>query len=358
MLHLLFTVTKRAMPKLGKLWAGRVYGTNTGNLFLELDTSNGEIAGTVRLMDSAFGLTVYRVTGSFDGTLRLRGEPIEPPAGDKAGSIKATAILTPEGYLRGKWESSIGTAGTFEAYPHDVPPPDQRAAGAAQIPEQLYTSTVTLGAVRLYAKDFFELAHFIRRDFVVGRMIVTYDVRGNEVTKYLEDFQNEAPTLAELRRIKLTIQEPEAHGINKVVVVELNSLGQNEIRVQGINESWVVGKTEAIARMLRTFEKGLVTTYKKFGLTLNQIIFLTMLVLIPAIESLWQRAVFVAVVVLLLGSLFRLHSRFIPSATIYFGEQEPTFLQRSWPSLLSWLIAATASLAAAFVFYWLTRPPP
>lgn len=189
-------------------------------------------------------------------------------------------------------------------------------------------------------------------------MVVTYAVRGNEVTKYFEDFQKEAATLGELRRIKLTIQEPEAHGINKVVVVELNSLGQNEIRVQGINESWVVGKAEAIARALKVFERDLVTTYKKFGLTLNQLIFLAMLVLIPAIASLWQRAVFVAVVVLLLGVLFQLHSRFIPSAALYLGEQEPTVFQRTWPSVLSWLIAATASLAAAFVFYWLTRPAP
>lgn len=110
--------------------------------------------------------------------------------------------------------------------------------------------------------------------------------------------------------------------------------------------------------MLRVFENALVTTYKKFGLTLNQIIFLAMLVLIPAIASLWQRAGFVVFVVVLLAVLFRLHGRFIPSAALYFGEQEPTIFQRMWPSPASWLITATASLAAAFVFYWLTRRAP
>ena len=349
----------KSMETLGRLWAGRIYGTNTGNLFLELNTSGGEVSRTARLMDTLFGLAVYRVTGSFDGTLRLHGEPIQSAPGVNTGSIEATAFLTPEGHLRGEWRSSIGTAGTFKAYPHDVPAPDQRAvSGAAQVPEQIYTSTLNLGALRLYAKDVWALAQFIRKDFVVGRMVVTYAVRGNEVTKYLEDFQKEAAALGELRRIKLTIQEPEAHGINKVVVVDLNSMGRNEIRVQGINESWVVGKAEAISRMLRAFEKGIVTTYKKFGLTLNQIIFLAMLVLIPAITSLWQRAVFVLFVVALLGILFRVHSRFIPSAALFFGEKEPTVFQRIWPSLASWLITATASLAAALLFFWLTRPAP
>lgn len=194
------------MATLGRLWAGRIYGTNTGNLFVELDTSGDAISGTLRLMDTLFGLAVYHVTGSFDGTLRLHGEPTQSAPGVNAGSIDATAVLTPEGHLRGEWQSSIGTAGTFEAYPHDVPPPDQRAApGADQVPEQIYASTLTLGALRLYAKDVWELAQFIRRDFVVGRMVVTYAVRGNEVTKYLEDFQREAAALGELRRIKLTI---------------------------------------------------------------------------------------------------------------------------------------------------------
>jgi len=347
------------MTTLGRLWAGRVYGTNTGNLYVELDSSGDEVTGTLRLMDAQFGLTVYKVTGSFDGTLRLRGEPLQAPAGVTSGSIEITAILTPQGHLRGEWKSPIGTAGTFDAYPHDIPPSDQRVGGAAAIPEQFYTSNASLGALRLYAKDLTELVQFIRKDFVVGRPVATYTVRGNEVTKYFDDFQTEAPSLKELRRLKVTIQEPEAHGINKIVVVELNNaLGQNEIRVQGINESWVVGKAEAIGRILRTFEKGLVTTYKKFGLTFNQFIFLAMLVLIPAIDLLWQRAAFVVIVMVLLGFLYWLHSKFIPIAVVYLGAKEPTWLQRVWPSILSWLVMATASLAAYCAFYLLTRNAP
>lgn len=347
------------MATLERLWTGRIYGTNTGNLFAEFDTSpSGAVTGTVRVMDLQFGLTVFSVSGSFDGILCLRCEPTQVPAGVTAGAIEVTATLTPEGHLRGQWKSSLGTAGTFEAYPHDIPPPDQRATGSASIPEQFFTSSVSLGAIRLYAKDLRDLIQFIRRDFVIGRPVVTYTIRGNDVTKYFEDFEKEANALGELRRLKVTIQEPEAYGINKVVVLELNSLGQNEIRVQGVNESWVIGKAEALARTLRPFEKGLVTTYKKHGLTLNQLIFLAMLVLIPAIEILWQRGLFVVVVVVLLSFLYWLHSKFIPNAIIFLGEDEPTVFDRLWPSILSWLAAATASLAAAYVFYWLTKAAP
>jgi hypothetical protein len=211
----------------------------------------------------------------------------------------------------------VGTAGTFEAYPHDQPAPDQQITPGSAPPEQFYTSTATVGAVRIYAEDLWELVEFIRKDFAVGRPIVTYTVRGNEVTKYFEDFRREAPDLGELKRFKLVIQEPEAYRINKVLVLELTAFGQNEIRAQGMDETWVTGKAEATARMLRTFEKTLVTTYKKFGLTLNQLILLAMLVLIPSIQLVWQRAVFVAAVIFLLQCLLWLHQRFIPNATLY-----------------------------------------
>jgi hypothetical protein len=60
------------MATLGKLWAGHVYGTNTGNFFLELDAVEPTVTGTLRLMDSLFGIAVYRVAGKFEDRLTLR----------------------------------------------------------------------------------------------------------------------------------------------------------------------------------------------------------------------------------------------------------------------------------------------
>jgi hypothetical protein len=198
---------------------------------------------------------------------------------------------------------------------------------------------------------------FVRREFVVGRPVLTYMVRGNEVTKYHEDFKADADVPSELRYLKLTIQELEAHGINRVVVVELSARGENVVRVQGINESWVVGKGEATARMLRAYEKTLVTTYKKFGLTLNHAIFLAMLVTMPSILSLRDRIIFAAVLVALLNGLYWLHQRFIPNALVSVRADQPSLLQRISPTVVSWVGAASASLAAALVYKWLAGAP-
>ena len=275
--------------------------------------------------------------------------------GIQLGELTVEAQLTPEGRLRGTWHTTIGTGGTFEAYPHDVASSPAQATNTSSAPEQLYTKNIPLGSVRLFGEDVKRLIEDVRRDFITGRAVVTFNARGGEVTRYAEDFLQDARDSERLSYLKITIQEPEVYGINRVVVVELNAFGTNEVRVQGVQESWVIGKAEALAALLRRHESPLITTYKKFGLNLNQAVFLAMLVVMPGIKAWTGRALFAAAVLVLLTGMLWLHARFIPNASIRLGSARPTALGRLWPTVLSWITAATASLAAALVFYWLTK---
>lgn len=346
------------MPTLGKLWAGRIFGTNTGNFFLEIQpTPEGAFTGTLRLLDTLLGLHVYQLTGTFDGTnLTFIGNPspTESQEGVVLGVVKANASLSPQGQLVGTWQSELGTGGTFSAFPHDPPASAPDKAMAPTLPEQLYTSTIAVGAVRMYAEDLSGLVELVRKDFLVGRPIITYTLRGIEVTQFLEDFENAATELEELRQFKLVIQEPEAYNINKVVVVELSPFGANTVRVQGINETWVIGKSEATARVLRKYENLTLEAVKRLGITLNQLILLAMLVAIPAIQSTWQRALFVIGVVLISLSLGWLHTRFLPNVTIYLSKAEPNAFARLWPSILSLVLGIIGSLIASWLYTWLT----
>lgn len=343
------------MAIIGRLWAGRVFGTNTGNLFLDLEATADELRGTLRFMDNAFGLVIYEVKGTFDGsTLEFEGEPKQALPGVETGQISAKATLTPHGSLRGQWTSSLGTGGTFELFPHDPPSADQSKTPDSPVPEQLHTARLSVGAIRVYADDVRGLAQAIQNDFTVARLVVTYKSGGTEKTRYFDDFEKEAESLGVLQYFKLTIQEPEAHGINKLAVIELNSQGSNDVIVQGIYETWVIGKAEALARHLRRYEKSLVTNTKKYGLGLNQLIAVVMLLLFPEVQPLWRRAVFAAVVLGLLAALVWAHRRYLPNVVVYLTPRKPRPIARAWPSILSWLIAATASFAAAYVFYLLT----
>jgi len=347
------------VANIGKLWAGRVYGTNTGNLFIEFDKSGPDVAGTLRFMDCAFGLAIYSIQGTFDEeTLLITGKPTKGAEGVELGDLKAEAKLTPEGNLRGTWTTTLGTGGTLDAFSHDLAARAPQARAGAAVPEQLYTRNISLGAVRLFSEDVTQLLQHIQQDFVSGRLIVTFNARGSEVTKYAEDFLQDTKSLGPLKYLKVMIQEPEAHGINRLVVVELNAFGANEVRVQGVQESWVIGKAESIAALIKRNQSTLITTYKKFGLNLNQAIFVAMLVVMPGITKWTERALFAVAVFALLAGLLWLHAKFIPNATVRMEVERPSSFARVWPTFLSWFVAATASLVAALVFYWLTRTAP
>jgi hypothetical protein len=94
-----------AMP-LGHVWAGNVFGTNTGNVFLKLSGPDTGLTGTLRHHDhDQKVIIVYSVTGSFDGSrLQLNGRAQgETPQNLQIGDLTATATLQPNGHLRGEW---------------------------------------------------------------------------------------------------------------------------------------------------------------------------------------------------------------------------------------------------------------
>lgn len=334
------------MTSLANRWAGRLYGTNTGNIFLDLAQDGKNVSGRLRIMDSIFGVSIYDYTGTIEEEFVLNCVPVQAAEDVELGNVSVKGHLTPEGSIRGEWESTIGTAGTFDLHPHDMNAASMRDSN----PEQIHNKTIQLGSVRLFKDDVIQIVNFIKKDFSVGRVIVTYNQRGCELTKYADELFNHLDGIEQLNYLKIVIQEPESHGINRIIVIELVANGVSEIRISGINESWVLGKAESIFQILKSRQNSLVTTYRKYGLNLNAVIFFAMLIVIPDIEGWKSRAVFVAVVFLLLNLLLLIHSKLIPNTAIYLEESKPGFFRRAWPSILSWVIAASSSLVAAYTF--------
>jgi len=108
------------MSAIGRLWAGQLFGTNTGNLAAELTNTETGFTGIVRFLDNTFGIVVYAVTGTFDGTtIEFTGTAQQAAPNTETGTVTARGTLNPGGDLRGEWSSTIGTGGIFVLFPHD-----------------------------------------------------------------------------------------------------------------------------------------------------------------------------------------------------------------------------------------------
>jgi len=339
------------MSNLAGPWAGRIFGTNTGNIFVEFSQTDSQLSGRVRISDDRLGITIYTFTGSESDQIVLNCTPEKIPEGVQAGPATVTGNLQPDGTISGQWETTIGSAGTFRLWPHNVEVEKQEAAEA----EQVYNRSVGIGSVRIFRDDIEGIFRLIQKDFLQAKLIVTYQQHGNEITKYAESFLQQLGHNNELRSLKLFIQEPEVAGINRTVNVDLLETGESTIRVSGVNESWVVGKAESLRKSLASYENSVVTNYRKYGLNLNSAIFLLMLVFVSEIATWPKRLLFVGVIYALLIALYSAHSKLIPNTVILLEKRPTGIMARAWPTVLSWFMAVSSSLVAAWLFHLLTK---
>ena len=133
-------------------------------------------------------------------------------------------------------------------------------------------------------------------------------------------------------------------------MVELSAQGENQVRVQGVQDTWVQGKAETLAQLLRRRQKPLVTGVRRWGLNVNTLIALGSLVALPELEPIWARASFLAVVVLVIFLVSQLHARLIPSAVLHLSPKSPGWFDKVRPQVVDWLIAATSGILVSLAY--------
>jgi len=337
------------MTGIGKYWNGRLYGTNTGNVAVTLDGNDKDLKGVIRLSDDRFGVVVYDVEGRFDaGDFALTGVPQgHTHEGVHLGKLTIKGSLTPEGRLDGDWSTTIGTGGTFQLWPHSY---GVRPTNAGNIPEQLNTSTRSLGAVRLYADDVRSLIAQLVKDFSQKRAVVTFNDKGNEKNIYSDEFESILDDLPELRYIKISVQEPELYGLNRNAMIELAAWGENIIRVQSVQEAWAIGKAESLSRHVHGFQRKIATQFRKFGLTVNIAISVAAFAALPGLPTFWQRLLFASSAFGVQSLISYFHRQYVPNFILFPTKRTATLIGRLGPGVASWGITISGAVVAAITY--------
>jgi len=343
-----------SVANLGKLWAGRAFGTNTGNLSITFEKDGEELDGIIRFHDDEYGLVTYKVNGTYDDEIKLTGNAITQAEGVEYGQLLVKAALTPEGSIKGEWSTSIGSGGPFTAHPH--------GAGAANTEktdleiEQFYTQSYTLGALRLAKDDVMSLMEAVKKDFnAEAKPIVTYRSGGAEVTQHGKDFIAQMGKHKNLTYLKVYLQEPDEFSVNKFAFAELAEHGFNRVVVQGVREIWVEGKAQMIRSELAKNEKSLATNFKRFGLNLNQLALFMMIVAMTYVSEFWMKILIGILVFGLIKLVGWLHMAFIPNAYIRLTDTKDTWTARWGASILSWVSALTTTVIGGYIIYMLTK---
>lgn len=336
---------------LTKKWAGGANGTNIGKLFVVFDGEDNQLTGILRFADNDHGIAVYSLVGSFKGDkLSFEGEPQSDSNKIDFGKLKGVATLDSKGTLRGDWETSIGTGGTFVLHPQDSRSPDYISASESGR-EQLHTARHSFGAIEITKDQIVILAEEIQQDFKNSKVVVTTTIN-SEQSRYLEDFKSTKFNSRRARIIKIYASELENASVNRTISVEFGPY-INVAMVQSSSEAWALGRVERLKRDILPYQRSYATNFQKFGFGVNQVFIFIVVALLPGIASLTGR---VGAMLAVLGAVqFNnwFHARYIPFATIHLSARDPGLFSRIGPSVLSWIISASSGLAAALITAYL-----
>ena len=323
-------------------WAGRTWGTNIGNLFVMLKGQDAALSGTLRINEQGIGIAVYNIEGNFEAPiLKLTGTPAAELEGALLGQFAAIGRMNAKGEIRGDWETTIGTAGTFVLFPHaDVEQPDE-----VQRAEQFHTARHNFGAIEIDRQQIIEVAESLRREFTA--VIVTV-VAGTEQSRYLDDFKELNFSVDRAELIKIFAQKPDGVGANQVVSIEFGPQ-INMAMTQGASEAWVLGQLETLKRDLKRYEQSYVTNFKKWGIGINQVMLLAAIVFLPSLGNLLSRGILMVVVLSLIYAVNWLHARYVPFANIQLRQKKTGWLTKVWPKVASWGIGIVAAALATAV---------
>lgn len=340
---------------LTKRWAGRAWGTNIGNVFVALEGEDNALTGTLRMNEAGVGIAVYAVEGKFDPpSLSLTGVSQEQIEGVEFGQLTINGSMNAKGEIHGDWETTIGSAGTFMLFPHTNGEPQSDMQKA----EQLHTARHAFGAVEIDKDQITEIAEIIRREF---QSVIVTVVAGTEQARYLEDFKEQYFPVDRAQVIKIFAQKPDGSGLNQVVSLEFGPQ-VNTAMTQGANEAWVLGQLETLKRDLKRYERTYITTFKRLGIGINQLMLLAAIVFLPSLSGFSDRAILMGIVLSLIFGVDWLHSRYVPHAAIYLREKKKGWFRKAWPRVASWAIGIVATviagLAAAYLEGALIIPAP
>lgn len=328
-------------------WAGKVFGTNTGNIFAQFEGEDSALKGTLRHRDSELGVNVvYDLAGNFNGSkLEFEGAATTKIEGVEFGKLKGAAILQPNGSLEGDWQSDNGAGGTFVLFPHDRP----QAPAEARPPDQMHSARHNFGPIEIDRGQIIALAEDIQKGFTKSRVVVTV-ITGTEQSRFLEDFKQVAFSEGQAELVKLFIREPDPSGIDRSITVEFGP-SVNWAMAQGVNEAWALGERERLKRDIKKFERRYAGT--NVGTTFNQLMLLCTVVFLPSLPGLWERAVLMAGVVALAFVVNKLNQRHLPHAAIYLSARKVGWFVRFLPSAFAWITGILASVAATILGIYL-----
>lgn len=331
-------------------WIGIIDGTNKGQCILDLQEKEGKTEGSFFLHDIKFQnlngkleleIRNNKFTGKvFDFLPNTEGNP---RSADLKGDIGESGDE-----IKGEWSTDIGTKGTLHLFKH-------KEAFVNPVPTAFISKPFKLPACKMDARELGGLLALMMRDIapnVQPTFVINY--RGSSFFKMgLDAFIKDTALPRIINDMTISFNEPSAQSGYKVVNLNFKPSDDNNASISGDNPTWVNGRAAEIEDYVSRYKSKSTVFFTKYGPIINSIIFLSVLTILPSINSIIARVALIIISVLALLMLAKIYKSWFPKAIIYLGDREQSFWDKNKDSIVTGLIIALVSAIITFIAKYL-----
>lgn len=328
-------------------WIGNTYGTHPANLFVEFSNNNGAIAVTIRAASQnisevkTFIGSCIQNENSITSSINEISEKLQTGI---TGNIVLTVIS--ENQLEGSFELSDQTKGVIKISRFLF----SNAINNRSQPLQIIAKEIPLNyPLKIYKKDINKIITIMQElSTPSGTLIITEQARGTKIIKYANDYLNTKEHQSTIDSLSFTTQTMVA-GFTNTLTLNLNRHGPSYIISQSADFLWSHATPILLKEILELNTNKLLGLYKKFGLEINGLLFLTLLVILPSFE--FKLRLVSVVGFLIFAFSYRFGYRRISQTIIEADTDKPTTFKEKHPKTAYILLTLFSLFLAAVISF-------
>ncbi len=286
------SVTLKQCSILGK-WVGDTFGTHRCRVFAEGLNRDDKVFLELRVAPSAAGVSMFfGQVGTADIQIGSQSQIIlHEVFENQITTLQITLTLRAisEDVLEGDWQGTDGAKGIvqltrYKSATHQPAQPE---------PVEIIAKEYRFGNLRIYKNDIEEIIKIMEQlSAPDGNVFVTEEVDGVKKTTFAKTYLAKEKKAGELQSLTIAALRM-INGFNNSLVLNLRKEGDNTLSVQSPDLLWFYSTPMAVKELLEKRSSKIIELYKKHGLNINFLVFLTLLVWMPSLE-IADRVIFAA----------------------------------------------------------------
>jgi hypothetical protein len=203
----------------------------------------------------------------------------------------------------------------------------------------LYQKTITLGSYKLDQTDFVNLLGVLRQG-INQVVLFAFTIKDGEKIYYKigDELIKDEKIPDKIREITISLNEPIANVGDKVIYLSLGK-SQSSLTIWSQDSIWVEGKCKEILDYLKRFASKWHYYYGKYGLWVNSLIFLCLLVILPSIHNIIKRLILTSVTFILLLILLGMYNLIYENTVIYFRKTRVNLFRKYLGDIIASIIS-------------------